>query len=439
MSAPLEPDRVKVRMYKGLLGDCLLLTLEAGQGATATASHILIDCGVLQGTKGARDTMNAVVNNIFVTTGTKGLDLVVVTHEHHDHISGFAFADERFECETIETLWMAWTENPADPDGIAYQEKYGAGFAILGSLGGRLQVPDRTVNEDKKDWLGLAGFSGPLAEQAKADGGSERGSRKVYRNLFRWAKSNRFLSPGNVLATPGAIGLRTYVLGPPRDLKMLTKALPTASKPETYFAAAPGDGGNVSTNSPFPRQPILAVDHVKAANAGGKSDAELCFQRYYADRGMEEDFDPTSVQTHRRIDDNARSVFATLALRMDNNTNNTSLVLAFDLPGTAGTMLFAADAQVGNWLSWDTVTFRERPEDPPLALSAADLLARTRLYKVGHHGSHNATLKDKGLGRMEGRDFVALVPTNAVVGMADAQSAGRDRIARQGACSARRP
>ncbi len=46
------------------------------------------------------------------------------------------------------------------------------------------------------------------------------------------------------------------------------------------------------------------------------------------------------------------------------------------------------------------------------SVRADDLLARTVLYKVGHHGSHNATLKDDGLEKMTHRDLLALVPVN---------------------------
>jgi hypothetical protein len=44
--------------------------------------------------------------------------------------------------------------------------------------------------------------------------------------------------------------------------------------------------------------------------------------------------------------------------------------------------------------------------------TAADLLRRTVLYKVGHHGSHNATLRAQGLETMGGRNFVAMLPVN---------------------------
>jgi hypothetical protein len=67
--------------------------------------------------------------------------------------------------------------------------------------------------------------------------------------------------------------------------------------------------------------------------------------------------------------------------------NNTSLVLAFELPDSKKVLFFAADAQRGNWFSWKDVKFKGAD-----GIDARDLLSRTVLYKVGHHCSHNATL-----------------------------------------------
>src|SRR5690606_26664337 len=89
-------DRDKVRMYKKLLGDCFLIILEGKNGTSDAAAHILIDCGVLQGTRGTKALMTSAVQNIYETAGEKGLDLVVVTHEHYDHICGFQMASEIF-------------------------------------------------------------------------------------------------------------------------------------------------------------------------------------------------------------------------------------------------------------------------------------------------------------------------------------------------------
>jgi beta-lactamase superfamily II metal-dependent hydrolase len=45
-------------------------------------------------------------------------------------------------------------------------------------------------------------------------------------------------------------------------------------------------------------------------------------------------------------------------------------------------------------------------------VTGPDLLRRTVLYKVGHHGSHNATLREKGLEMMEAPDLVAMIPVD---------------------------
>jgi hypothetical protein len=91
-----------------------------------------------------------------------------------------------------------------------------------------------------------------------------------------------------------------------------------------------------------------------------------------------------------------------LALQLDSDTNNTSLALAIELSPGGKVLLFPGDAQVGNWLSWHHLD----------TLDAADLLRRTALYKVGHHASHNATLREKGLELMARPDLVAMIPVD---------------------------
>src|SRR5207253_3186607 len=44
-------------------------------------------------------------------------------------------------------------------------------------------------------------------------------------------------------------------------------------------------------------------------------------------------------------------------------------------------------------------------------VSMKDLFSRTVFYKVGHHGSHNATLREDGLELMGG-DLVAMIPAD---------------------------
>jgi hypothetical protein len=66
--------------------------------------------------------------------------------------------------------------------------------------------------------------------------------------------------------------------------------------------------------------------------------------------------------------------------------------------------LFVADAQVGNWLSWTDLSWDVEGRK----VTGPDLLARTIFYKVGHHGSHNATLRAAGLELMKNLSLAAI-------------------------------
>jgi hypothetical protein len=71
---------------------------------------------------------------------------------------------------------------------------------------------------------------------------------------------------------------------------------------------------------------------------------------------------------------------------LDDQMNNTSLILLFEVCGKK--LLFPGDAQIENW--------SYALEDAPDADHTQTLLRDVDVYKVGHHGSLNATPK-KGL------------------------------------------
>ena len=99
-----------------------------------------------------------------------------------------------------------------------------------------------------------------------------------------------------------------------------------------------------------------------------------------------------------------------MALQLDSATNNTSLVLAIELGGK-DVLLFVGDAQAGNWRSWESCTWTANDKkNEPRSVTAADLLNRTIFYKVGHHGSHNATMRTKGLELMKSNHLAAFIP-----------------------------
>jgi hypothetical protein len=69
---------------------------------------------------------------------------------------------------------------------------------------------------------------------------------------------------------------------------------------------------------------------------------------------------------------------------LDSQMNNTSLILLFEIGKKK--LLFPGDAQLENW-GWAL-------EDAPDAAKTRKLLAGVDFYKVGHHGSRNATPKE---------------------------------------------
>jgi hypothetical protein len=104
-----------------------------------------------------------------------------------------------------------------------------------------------------------------------------------------------------------------------------------------------------------------------------------------------------------------------LALKLGSDTNNTSLALAFELgpPGRGPVLLFPGDAQVGSWWSWEDLDWHVAGRN----VTAADLLARTLVYKCGHHASHNGTVKSDRDGAAWGlelmpRKLIALIPVD---------------------------
>ena len=104
-------------MYRVGFGDCFLLTLPVAGGGV---KHILIDCGVHPG--GDTGVMEKVVADIAKETERK-LALVIVTHNHKDHVSGFGKCLADWKKFDVDHVWLPWTENPADPDAVELRQK----------------------------------------------------------------------------------------------------------------------------------------------------------------------------------------------------------------------------------------------------------------------------------------------------------------------------
>jgi len=405
---------VRIRFYCQGIGDCHLLRFEKPGGPF----WMLIDCGVHSSVTDGTTTIRDIVDNILSLT--KRIDVIVLTHEHWDHNSGFFSALDKFKQFEVGEVWLGWTENGADPQARELDKFKGAALKALQGASLRLERAQGLSSYLSNVQQGLQTV---LGFNFGAKGEKVRAARDAAIKLAASDKV-RFLEPKDApFELPVAPGIRVYVLGPPRDKALIGV---TDRAGETYamnrFGMAPVvlglnnsfEVGDVAWNdetAPFdPNEGFDLSDILNATDAStqltNKEEAEsrartfeLVHARYTDEAG----------EPWRRIDHDWLGVSADLAIQIDQRTNNSSLVLAFEFLDTGRVMLFVGDAQVGNWLSWKDVHWPVEDK----TVSARDLLARTVFYKVGHHGSHNATLKQNGLELMTSPDLSAFIPTNA--------------------------
>jgi len=389
---------ITVRMYRQGLGDCFLLTFKKG----SKTAHMMIDCGVILSTQDAAARMTRIVED--VRDATNGhLDVVVATHEHWDHISGFNQARPVFDQIEIDSVWLAWTEEPGNERAQELKEEFGAQMrAIVGAMNlWKADVQPR-LREAVTEVLAFSGDVLGAAGQTTADALAYLKGRED--------AEVRYLRPGQTpFGVPGIDGIRVYVLGPPDSSEYIRHLLPRKNRHEAYelrltaaraFGAAfngnPGDGERRRA-LPFDEYHMIPKDQALSRGPGD------FFSRHYGDPAAQ----------WRAIDDDWLTLAGQLALDLDNKTNNTCLALAIEIESTGEVLLFPGDAQIGNWASWKDVSFDVRSKDGSnTTVTSRDLLARTVLYKVGHHGSHNATHRSEGLEMMTNPDLVAMIPVN---------------------------
>ncbi len=403
------PSGVTVRMYNPGFGDCLLLAFRAEDGSSR---YMLIDCGVHHQYPDGQEKIQAVVEDIAAATNRR-LHLVVATHEHTDHLTGFDYARDIFNGIEIEDLWLAWTEDPADPVAAKLKQRHKMRVRGLNAAVNQL----RGVNEPLAATLQqVLNFEYVGEKSSPLDYLRSKSQRKLLR-------SEDYRHPGEApLDLPGVKGVKFYVLGPPHDEQWiqlleseseLYPELTALDEADAFTLATLATSGAESLEDrdhqlfqrSCPFDPSLQISRQDAPN---HSDYGQFFQKHYGFPHGQGD-----GPEWRRIDDDWLAASEQLALKINNMTNNTSLVLAIELTQCQPrkVLLFAADAQVGNWLSWDSLTWPGEGEGGA-SLTVKDLLRRTVLYKVGHHGSRNATLSVKGLERMESPDLVAMIPVD---------------------------
>jgi hypothetical protein len=382
------PSQVTVRAYQVGFGDCFLLTFHYARGGDR---HVLIDFGSTGSAPKGFGDLTAIAESIREQCGGK-LHAVVATHRHKDHISGFATqaggkgpGDIIAACHP-DVVVQPWTEDPgAQPGATAPTQLSAGGKAFISSLqdvhtvaGAVLkevhrrirEMPDADVETDDEasgpegeepavDAVPVAGCSrrlSPLTQRLLFAGDNNLSNRSAIENLIRMGTREgaraHYVSFGDKSGLEKVLpGVRVRVLGPP-TVEQTASIRSERQMDESEFWHLQAGAGVLATSGEH-----LFNTLVLDGSARPKPSRWLT-RRMRSLRGEQ-------LREIVRI--------------LDKALNNTSVILLFEAGKQK--LLFPGDAQIENW--------QYALGQPKIR----KLLEQVTFYKVGHHGSLNATPK----------------------------------------------
>lgn len=358
-----EPTSVAVRMYQVGFGDCFLVSFSYSEPLTddRAVRHMLVDFGSTHGPKGSRKDGPSVVEKAAARIEEHAggqLDVVVLTHRHRDHLSGFGDADPAAVIARLKPKLVVrpWTEHPDLPrdataplanDGGDARLQFADHLAAGHRLAERVEALTHDADEDS--------VKGRLAHLALDQVPNPKAIAFLDR-LSERTGGGEYLSAGMASRISEHIpGIGVRALGPPTiaEHAAITKA--RANDPDEFWLSQLGE---IETLKP------RVLDTSRTAPPSPVDPGPVA---WIVDKLAHQ-----QVASLQRI---VRTV--------DDALNNTSLILLIDAGDKR--LLLPGDAQIENW-SWAL-------EHAPEAADYRALLADVDLYKVGHHGSRNATPK----------------------------------------------
>lgn len=336
--------KVTIRMYNVGFGDAFLVSLPDGE----KQRRILFDCGSIEAAPGVTmpSIVDRIVRDVTDSDGAARIDVVVATHRHKDHVSGFGQAS--WDQVEVKEVWMPWTEHPTDEDARLIRDiQSRLAFGLEATLTARAANLGAAHRKELSRYQDLVANALMLSNDK---------AMKMLHSGFSGNPLRRFLpaksDASRTLETEALPGVKVHVLGPSRKRDVIRDMNPP--KGESFLRLA----GAQNSQTGLPPAPFSA-DAV---------------QEDYTGAGTLAGDDLQEIQRAASLSDLA------VAVALDKAVNGTSLMLMLEVSGTF--LLFPGDAQWGTWSA--------AMEDPEWK----EMLGRVAFYKIGHHGSHNATPKD---------------------------------------------
>src|SRR5262245_5221524 len=112
--------------------------------------------------------MTEVVGNFIAATQGE-IDLLLATHEHCDHLSGFVQAKASFDKLKVHEVWLGWTENRNDPLARKLKVQRDAALASLRLGLSRLQLAGDAHAAEAVELGGLLEFFGTAKDASTED------------------------------------------------------------------------------------------------------------------------------------------------------------------------------------------------------------------------------------------------------------------------------